>query len=350
MVNLVIWMNMPSHHQSEFLSELSKLTKLKVFYTGNLDARRVNDGWIQPQLKDFEYLTVNFFTIFKYFILNRHSVHVIPGCGSLTNCLLFLLAFFLNTKWVHLSESFPLEGRGLLKNFIFRFYYNSVNFRSLGAFGIGDLAVKSLLDVGVSDNKIRKTNYSSPIDGFVNREKANSDKLKIIVLGRLCENKGTNLIIDCFKNGTKIDVDVDFYGSISSDFSSYLEQIVASDTMNYKGVVNSNDVNNILLDYHVLLFPTHNDGWGMVATEAVNSGLPVITTKHAGCAGLIVKHKFNGLIIDASSDEIYAAILKYYMNNNLIYEHSSNSILLANEFSPINTAGKFYFDIMSLNI
>ncbi len=348
MFNLVVWMNMPSHHQSDFLLELSKLTKLKVFYTGNLDSRRLNDGWVQPNLKCFETFSLNIFTTLKLFILNRQSIHVIPGCGSFINYFIFILALIFNVKWVHLGESFPIEGRSFFKRVAFRFYYNSVESRSLGAFGIGDLATKSLFDAGVSKSKIRQTNYSSNIVSFRTRRKENNEKLKVIVLGRLCYNKGTNLILDCFEHEKSNCLEIDFYGSVSDDGSNYLNRIFSSKIINYKGILSSECINNVLFDYHVLLFPTLNDGWGMVATEAVNSGLPVITTKYAGCSGLIVKNNHNGLIVETSINAIRAALNKYTLNGGLVYEHSKNAMLLADEFSPIKTANTFLSDINEL--
>jgi glycosyltransferase involved in cell wall biosynthesis len=35
----------------------------------------------------------------------------------------------------------------------------------------------------------------------------------------------------------------------------------------------------------VLIFPTLEDVWGLVANEAMLSGLPVLCSKYAGCAG-----------------------------------------------------------------
>src|SRR5690606_16911805 len=57
----------------------------------------------------------------------------------------------------------------------------------------------------------------------------------------------------------------------------------------------------------ILLFPTLCDGFGMVLTEALAHGLPVLTTTRAGSADFI-EHEKNGLIVEpANADALVEA-------------------------------------------
>lgn len=59
-------------------------------------------------------------------------------------------------------------------------------------------------------------------------------------------------------------------------------------------------------DADVFLFPTHSDGFGMAQIEALESGLPVIASRH--CAA-IVEHGRTGLLLEeVSADAIVRAI------------------------------------------
>jgi glycosyltransferase involved in cell wall biosynthesis len=60
----------------------------------------------------------------------------------------------------------------------------------------------------------------------------------------------------------------------------------------------------------VLVFPTLCDGFGMVVTEALAHGLPVITTSRAGAADL-VRHGENGLIVPAGNAQALAEALEW---------------------------------------
>jgi glycosyltransferase involved in cell wall biosynthesis len=63
----------------------------------------------------------------------------------------------------------------------------------------------------------------------------------------------------------------------------------------------------------VLVFPTLSDGFGMVVTEAMAHGLPVITTDKAGAADLVSPD--NGLIVPAADARALADALQWCLDN-----------------------------------
>jgi len=63
----------------------------------------------------------------------------------------------------------------------------------------------------------------------------------------------------------------------------------------------------------VLVFPTLSDGFGMVVTEAMAHGLPVITTDKAGAADLVSPD--NGLIVPAADPRALADALQWCLDN-----------------------------------
>src|SRR5262249_48370951 len=63
----------------------------------------------------------------------------------------------------------------------------------------------------------------------------------------------------------------------------------------------------------VLVFPTLSDGFGMVVTEAMAHGLPVITTDQAGAADLISPD--NGRIVPAADARALADALQWCLDN-----------------------------------
>jgi len=69
-----------------------------------------------------------------------------------------------------------------------------------------------------------------------------------------------------------------------------------------------------LLQADVLVFPTHNDAFGLVLLEAMQVGLPVITTNE-GCIPEIIEHNVNGYIVDKKSPQSIANKLVYLINN-----------------------------------
>jgi glycosyltransferase involved in cell wall biosynthesis len=63
----------------------------------------------------------------------------------------------------------------------------------------------------------------------------------------------------------------------------------------------------------VLVFPTLSDGFGMVVTEAMAHGLPVITTDRAGAADLLTPD--NGVIVPAADARALADSLQWCLDN-----------------------------------
>jgi len=47
----------------------------------------------------------------------------------------------------------------------------------------------------------------------------------------------------------------------------------------------------------LMMFPTEDDAWGVVANEACAAGIPVITCSYAGSAGELVEHGKNGYVL-----------------------------------------------------
>lgn len=64
----------------------------------------------------------------------------------------------------------------------------------------------------------------------------------------------------------------------------------------------------------VLVFPSLSDGFGMVVTEALSRGLPVICTDQVGAADLI-EHEVNGLIVKAADATALADALRWCLDN-----------------------------------
>jgi glycosyltransferase involved in cell wall biosynthesis len=86
------------------------------------------------------------------------------------------------------------------------------------------------------------------------------------------------------------------------------------DSMQFHGSVSQQDLFTAFQQADVLVFPTLSDGFGMVVTEALSRGLPVITTKEAGASDLIVPG-VNGLIAPPADPKALAQTLEWCLDN-----------------------------------
>jgi glycosyltransferase involved in cell wall biosynthesis len=75
----------------------------------------------------------------------------------------------------------------------------------------------------------------------------------------------------------------DVYGPIEdrnywSKCISNIKQLPSNVRVNYKGILDHEDVQKTFSQYHAFLFPTHSENYGHVIAESLLAGCPVITS------------------------------------------------------------------------
>src|SRR5690606_6724422 len=116
-----------------------------------------------------------------------------------------------------------------------------------------------------------------------------NEHVKIVYMGRINEGKG---ILDLFEIEDRLNLlnknnySVDLYGQIQKDFEKELQlRLSLSTKIQYKGVLNPNEIYATLDKYDLMVFPTHFYTEGLPGTvlDAYLSGIPVLASdwKHA---------------------------------------------------------------------
>jgi len=78
------------------------------------------------------------------------------------------------------------------------------------------------------------------------------------------------------------------------------------------GFVAWNNLPELYHSYHVIVVPSHYDGWGLVIPEALASSRPVIASSSMGSAIDLVEHDHNGhLLHSVTSDSIINSISNF---------------------------------------
>lgn len=85
---------------------------------------------------------------------------------------------------------------------------------------------------------------------------------------------------------------------------------LANIDFSYVGFVQQEDLPSYYASAKLLLFPTLNDAWGVVANEALAAGTPVITTPYAGVAHELVIDGQTGYVKNIDVNEWAEAALK----------------------------------------
>lgn len=96
------------------------------------------------------------------------------------------------------------------------------------------------------------------------------------------------------------------------------------------------DINKIMQVSNVFFLPSLREGLCLSIIEAMNYGLPVLTSKVRGCKDLVINNK-NGYLADAMDYKEYARLIKKLMKDKKVCERiSKNNKLSAEQYSITN--------------
>lgn len=130
---------------------------------------------------------------------------------------------------------------------------------------------------------------------------------KFVYISRVEKLKGVDNLREAF-NKLGFDYHLDIYGPLID----YCLEDLKEGNYTYKGLIQNDLVNSVLVDYDVLILPTQwkTEGYPGIIMECFNAGIPVIATNVGGIPELI-KNEINGLLINPSDTQaIINAVLK----------------------------------------
>lgn len=182
---------------------------------------------------------------------------------------------------------------------------------------------KSLVKYGYDQNKIHVVPYGFPPVSPKEYRTIN-DKLKILYVGGLHQLKGLSYMFDAVKElKEQVELTIIGSGQLSEHLSKELKD------HNYLGSLPHHKVLEEMKRNDILLFPTLSDGFGMVVSEAMSQGTPVIATDHC-CAIDIIQDGINGWIVPSRSSEAIKDKILYLLNNpNEIEKNGRNALKTA---------------------
>jgi len=166
-----------------------------------------------------------------------------------------------------------------------------------------ELTLKSYVETGHAMHHAVALPLAAPpaIDASELRAHA-AGPLRLLFAGTLDVRKGGHYLLEAFKREPSMhdhEAELTVCGRIAlpDSFLRDRKRRVA-----LRGHLPSGELRRAYLDHDALVLPTLSDGFGLVVTEALAHGLPVITTDQCGAAQLI-QHGYNGLLTRAGDLE-----------------------------------------------
>lgn len=135
---------------------------------------------------------------------------------------------------------------------------------------------------------------------------------KVLVVGRLEKQKNMDLIVKSF-NDTEFQVDIYGEGSLES----YLKNTAKSSNINFKGVVEHQELLKLYQQYNFYVSMSSYEGNPKSTLEAMGSGCVVAVTDIENNRELVSNYK-NGIIFNPLVDDIILILKKLNENTSLI--------------------------------
>lgn len=159
-------------------------------------------------------------------------------------------------------------------------------------------------------------------------KETNNEIPHLLFLSNLMESKGVIVLLDALKllMGNGLSFICDFVGGETKEMDSVLfeKEVDKRDIhqmVSYKGQKFAKGKWKCFSDADVFVFPTfyHNECFPLVLLEAMQYGVPIVTTDEGGIPD-IVKEGVNGLICEKKNPESLANCIEMLLTNNTFRE------------------------------
>lgn len=189
---------------------------------------------------------------------------------------------------------------------------------------------RTLIEGGVSEDKIHIIPYGFPlVNPKEYRTISKGDKIKILFAGNLSQLKGLSYLSEALQ-GLEEQLELTLIGSYSHKSNRLLDFIHSH---NYLGTLSHEDLLQEMHKHDVFVFPSLCDGFGMVVSEAMSQGLPVIATNNS-CGPDIIKNGENGWLVPAKDSISIRHILEEIIANPNIIQSMGEKALATAQSRP----------------
>ncbi len=190
---------------------------------------------------------------------------------------------------------------------------------------------KRLLNIGFDEEKIKVHHIGINLDKF-NKIKHNFDKKEIVLMtiARMVEKKGHKYLVKALPKivGEKKKVKCIFVGDgdLKDNLISLSKDLGVNNYIELRGNVNSDKLPELYTEADIYILPSNttvdgdSEGTPASIVEACASGLPIVSTHHAGIPEIVVDKKSGFLVNEKDSDSLAEKISYLIKRPNLMKE------------------------------
>jgi glycosyltransferase involved in cell wall biosynthesis len=169
-----------------------------------------------------------------------------------------------------------------------------------------------------------------------------ADKFYLVSTGRLVERKGYQYLLAALKNlPAAIELIVIGSGPLMPKLQSRAQDLGIELRVKFLGYTAEELKFQYLNSANLYVLSSLHEGFGIVLQEAMQVGLPIVSTDHGGQTDFITPEQ-NGLLVPIKdSQSLEKAIFKLYNDPKLGSEMSNNNRQAIKQFSPLKIANQY---------
>ena len=275
-MKIVIWMNIPSHHQAGFFQALRQagVDLLVRYYDKTHLEERCAQGWRKPILPSGEAYVEPDLSALNTIPDYKERIHIVPGYGAPFLRQLATLLSRESVEWAHWSECSHPGARWYLIYPRKRWYGRLVARHALGAFAQGILATNDFMRWGIPIERIAFLHYApKACDRSAEPDRECMDFLAgrdaFLYLGAQYHRKAIDVLVKSFASIPEDERTRWALLMVGKDFSQgrYREmahKLGLNGSVKFMEPVVSDRISTVLKCAKVFVLPSRYDGWGVV--------------------------------------------------------------------------------------
>lgn len=160
--------------------------------------------------------------------------------------------------------------------------------------------------------------------------------IALITACRLTEEKNVKFLVESFNKTKKSCPNVKFIivgdGAVKKDLEKMVKGFGIESNVIFTGLVNKEEIVSLYQASDVFVFASLTETQGLVAVEAMASGLPVIAIKASGIEDMVQSGE-DGILTGNSIDEFTGAVIKVINDKSLREELSKRAKINSKKFT-----------------
>jgi glycosyltransferase involved in cell wall biosynthesis len=170
-----------------------------------------------------------------------------------------------------------------------------------------DYVVRCLLENDVPATKIIKLPYGVDVGRFRPVEQPVAEqRFRVLFVGRVGASKGVQYLLNAWRLLSLERAELVLVGPMDQTGRSILRG--STGRFRWIGSVPKQEVHTWFAASDVFVLPSLSDSWGLAVTEAMATGIPVVTTSACGAP---VRHGIDGLVIPPGDDDALCAAIRF---------------------------------------